>query len=463
MNSKYKELGKNVFLFTISGFIPKILSFILVPLYTSYLSTYDYGISDLIVTTVQLLIPIFTLDIQDAVMRYSLDKNYDNKNVLSYAIHVICKGAGILLVLIAIVSFFEIEALNNEYLVFLFINYVIGSLYNTFSLFCRGINKVKVLTIGSVINSAITLSSNILLLAVFKMGLTGFLISSILGTVVAVIYIVLKGKLYQYISFKKVPESVGKEMKRFSYPLIFSVTAWWVNNASDRYILTGLAGVAVSGIYAVAYKIPSILTMFQNIFTQAWSISAIKEFDKKDSDGFIGETYTLMNFGMIFSCSVLMILNIPIAKLLYANEFFYAWKFVPPLLLSVVFNAMALFIGSIFTAVKDTKTLSYSTIIGATVNIIFNFLLIPYFGAYGAAVATALGYGVVLIMRHIILRKYIHMKINMKRDIMGYIALLLQIMIAFKGLNYVYFQILVLCIIIVLYIDMFKILKNKMF
>lgn len=106
MNNKYKELGKNVFLFTLSGFIPKILSFILVPLYTSYLTTYDYGISDLIVTTVQLLIPILTLDIQDAVMRYSLDKNYDNTNVLSYAVHVICKGAGVLLILIVIVSFF---------------------------------------------------------------------------------------------------------------------------------------------------------------------------------------------------------------------------------------------------------------------------------------------------------------------------------------------------------------------
>lgn len=357
--------------------------------------------------------------------------------------------------------FFEIEAISNEYLVFLFINYVIGSLYNTFSLFCRGINQVKVLTIGSVINSTITLSSNILLLAVFKMGLTGFLISSVLGSIVAVIYIVLKGKLCQYISFKKVPEAVGKEMKHFSYPLIFSVIAWWVNNASDRYILTGLAGVAVSGVYAVAYKIPSILTMFQNIFTQAWSISAIKEFDKNDNDGFIGRTYTLMNFGMIIICSVLMILNIPIAKLLYANDFFNAWKFVPPLLLSVVFNAMALFIGSIFTAVKDTKTLSYSTIIGASVNIVFNFLLIPYLGAYGAAIATALGYGVVLIMRHIILRKYIHMKIKMKRDVVAYIALLLQIIIATKDFNYIYLQILVLCFIIVLYSDIIKIFKKK--
>ena len=357
--------------------------------------------------------------------------------------------------------FFEIEAISNEYLVFLFINYVIGSLYNTFSLFCRGINQVKVLTIGSVINSTITLSSNILLLAVFKMGLTGFLISSVLGSIVAVIYIVLKGKLCQYISFKKVPEAVGKEMKHFSYPLIFSVIAWWVNNASDRYILTGLAGVAVSGVYAVAYKIPSILTMFQNIFTQAWSISAIKEFDKNDNDGFIGRTYTLMNFGMIIICSVLMILNIPIAKLLYANDFFNAWKFVPPLLLSVVFNAMALFIGSIFTAVKDTKTLSYSTIIGASVNIVFNFLLIPYLGAYGAAIATALGYGVVLIMRHIILRKYIHMKIKMKRDVVAYIALLLQIIIATKDFNYIYLQILVLCFIIVLYSDIIKIFKKR--
>ena len=76
MDRKNRELSINVILFTISGFVPKVLSFFLVPLYTNVLSTYDYGIADLITTTVQLLIPILTIDIQDAVLRFSLDSGY---------------------------------------------------------------------------------------------------------------------------------------------------------------------------------------------------------------------------------------------------------------------------------------------------------------------------------------------------------------------------------------------------
>ena len=79
-------------LFTISGFVPKIFSFILVPIYTSYLTTAEYGISDLITTTVSLLIPIFTLDIQDAVMRFALDKEYKKEDVFSTAIRIILIG-----------------------------------------------------------------------------------------------------------------------------------------------------------------------------------------------------------------------------------------------------------------------------------------------------------------------------------------------------------------------------------
>lgn len=450
MGNKYSYLTKNVLLFSISGFVPKILSFILIPIYTSYLTTAEYGISDLIATTVSLLIPIFTLDIQDAVMRFALDKTYKKENVFSTAVKIILDGFLLVLTGTWIVSLFNIPVLNDTYLLFFVLMYFSTAVYNTEALFCRGIDKVHVMVVSSILNSVVTLAANILFLVVFKWGLIGYLAANTIGSAVALTYCFFGAKLYRYVKWD-VPMTVAKDMIAFSFPLIFSVIAWWINNASDRYILSWMSGVAVSGIYAVAYKIPNLLSMFQNIFAQAWSISAVKEFDKNDSDGFIGNMYTMMNFAMVIICSGIMIMDIPVAKILYSNEFFEAWKYVPPLLISVVFNAMALFVGSIFTAVKDTKTLSISTITGAVVNTGCNVIFIYFWGAYGAALATLIGYAVTLIMRHIILRKHINIRIKWGRDIVVYGVLFIQMAIAAFGKKAILVQIIPFIVILLLY------------
>lgn len=119
MKEKYKLLSKNLGFFALSGFIPKALSFFLVPLYTNILSTADYGISDLITTTVMFLIPIATLDIQDAAMRYALDKKYDNKEVFNVALQIFIIGTVVVAFGSFCVSLFNIPGLKNEYLFFL--------------------------------------------------------------------------------------------------------------------------------------------------------------------------------------------------------------------------------------------------------------------------------------------------------------------------------------------------------
>ena len=264
MASKQKYLAKNVLLFSISGFVPKVLSIILIPLYTSYLTTAEYGVSDLISTTVSLLIPIFTLDIQDAVMRFALDKSDDQKDVFSVAIRIIMIGTALVCGGVAIVSLLNIPGIEKSYLLFFVIMYFSTAVYNTVSLFCRGIDKVNVMVVGSIINSIISLSANILFLVVFKWGLNGYLLANSLGSVIALVWCILGAKLHRDWNFS-IPRNVHKDMIAFSFPLIFSVIAWWINNASDRYILTWMSGVAVSGLYAVSYKIPNILSMFQNI------------------------------------------------------------------------------------------------------------------------------------------------------------------------------------------------------
>ena len=303
---------------------------------------------------------------------------------------------------------------------------------------------------SSIINSIIFLCSNIIFIVYLRWGLNGYLLATILGNGISLVYIVFSIKLYTYLQWS-IPEYVFKDMITFSYPLIFSVIAWWVNNASDRYILTYFAGVSASGLFAVAFKIPNILSVFQNIFAQAWSISAIHDFNKTDEDGYIGRVYMLMSGAMSIICAFLILFNIPIASFLFQNDFFEAWKFVPPLLVAVVYNAMASFIGSIFTAVRDTTTLSWTTITGAAVNIICNFIFIYYWQAYGAAIATLIGFAVVLLMRLKALNKHICMKVIWKRELIVMALLLLQMSLAYYGLTTSMYQLIICVLILILY------------
>lgn len=129
----------------------------------------------------------------------------------------------------------------------------------------------------------------------------------------------------------------------------------------------------------------------------------------------------------ILGCSILLIGNFYIAQLLYSKDFFEAWNYVPPLLIGTVFNGLALIEGCIFTAAKKTADVTKTTIYGALVNTFFNFILIPYYGAYGAAFATMIGYFTTWFIRSINLKSIIQMKVNWKYQILIIILLFLQL------------------------------------
>ena len=101
MNQRYKYLLKDTGLLTISNFASKVLVFLLVPLYTSVLSTEEYGIYDLIVSTVSLLYPLLTLNIVDAVMRFTMDKDVDKKQVAYIGIRYV--GISVLVIAMGLI------------------------------------------------------------------------------------------------------------------------------------------------------------------------------------------------------------------------------------------------------------------------------------------------------------------------------------------------------------------------
>lgn len=454
-NEKYKYLSKNIILFTLSSFIPKILSFLLIPLYTNCLTTDEYGISELITTTVTLLIPIFTIDICDAAMKFALDNSKDKKNIFSISFKINSIGISLVVSLTLILYMLGIIKINAIYITFFIVTYIFNSLHNLFLLFCKGIEKVNSIVISSIINSAVTILLNVLLLSIFKFGIYGYLIANSIGMIASVAFLFIHAKLYKFFT-KQTSKDLKSNMIKYSFPLVFNVIGWWINNASDRYIVAWLLGTGASGLYSISYKIPSILTTFQTIFSQAWSISAIKEFDKNDSDGFIGNTYEFMFYAMSFICSFVLIMNVPLAKVLYSKDFFSAWKYVPPLLVSVVINCMSSFLGGLYSATDKTKMVSISAIVGALFNIVFNIILILLLGPYGASLATVIGYFIVLIIRHTFLKHIINIRIDAKKIFITYSVLLIQMIIGLFYLKFILIQILLFIIILLTNIDKIK-------
>ena len=284
MKAKSKELLKNTALFAISSFAPKFLGFFLVPLYTAYLSTTEYGTFDLINVAVSLAFPLLSLTIRDAILRFCLDNKYQRKDCLNISLRIMGIDAIILAAVTLVQIVFHPLPIAREHIIFFSILSLLHIASDIFCAYCKGSDRVKIIVISSVINTFSSLAFSFLFVAVFRMGLIGVLLSTTIGQILANATLLLFGRLFEDFS-KTYSKLQMKEMLKYSAPIILSAIAWWVNNASDRYIIAAFLGVSASGIYAVSSKIPTVIASLQNVFMQAWSISAIKEYCRSQING----------------------------------------------------------------------------------------------------------------------------------------------------------------------------------
>lgn len=429
--SGIKFLLKNIGLLTISQFSSKILSFLLVPLYTSVLSTEEYGIYGIYSTTISLLVPILTLNLSEAALRFSLDKKYEKNKIFSFCLKYILVGTTIICCFTIVNSIFNIVPMLVQFSVYFVLMFITTAMNCLIMAFARGIEKINALAISGFIGTVGVLFFNIFFLLTLHQGLKGYFLANILGTTVQMLCLTVALQLWKYITLKRDNNEYKREMIHYSMPLVGNSVSWWINDASDRYIVTWMCGVEQNGIYSVGYKIPSILNVFQSIFSQAWTLSAVKEYESDNKETFFSKTYTIYSFFMTSACLVLIIFDKQIASILYAKEFFEAWKYVPPLLIATLFGALSGHIGGIFAAVKDTKAYATTTIVGAVCNIVLNLLFIRVIGVMGAAIATLAANIVVWMLRYIKARQYIKMDIYLSGCTISYLLLGVQSMILY--------------------------------
>lgn len=433
--SRNRYLLKNTAIFTLGNFASKFISFFLVPLYTNILSTSEYGTVDLVVTICTITVPIITLNIMEGVMRFNLDRGVDKNKITKIGIVILFFGALCGLILIPICSIWKAIS-SISVLVYFYI--VCSASCQIFLSDLRGKEKLIQYSIGNILNTLLIACLNILFLLVFKLGISGYLLAYTIANAFVALYAFIIGKGYRAI---KSPLDKQKmiEMVKYSVVLIPNSFMWWIMNSSDHVMVTSMIGVAANGIYAISYKLPTLISSFTGIFTQAWTYSAIRESGSEDEVEYNNRIFKAnMAVAIILGMFIISISQIFLD--FYVSEQYYeAWKYIPPLIIGYVFMTLGSFVGCSYVVQKDTKGILFSGCFGAVINIALNFLLINRIGIMGAAIATCTSYIGVFLYRLVDTRKYVPIKVNNKGFYVGVFLLVVSSIIIFleSGIKYI--------------------------
>ena len=411
--SRIKDLTKNTLIITIGRISTQFITFLLLPLYTSLLSTEEYGTVDLITTLVQLIIPITSLMIDQGVFRYLLnckDEKSIKKIVSNGLLFLIGFNMLFLILYLVIIPF-----LSSLYKIWIVLILIATCFSNMFLQIARGLKKTVDYAAGSFICSFVTIVLNVLCIAFIKMGAE--------GNVICCIFLFLKLNIYKYISIKVYDKKIILAELKYSVPLVPNQLSLWVMNSSDRLIVSIILGTAANGILAVTHKFPAIFMTFFNIFQLAWhETGAIHYFDE-DRDVFFSQT--IEKIITIFSTFCIgIIVCLPIVFSWFVNSAYNeAYLNIPIYLVASLFNVIVGLLGVVYVATKKTIEIAKTTFIAAAINIVVNLLFVKYLGLYAASISTFVGYLLTMIYRIVDTKKYLSIKFNIKQCIFIIIVL----------------------------------------
>ncbi len=405
MNERYKKLVSNTMIFTVGKFVSKLIVIFMLPFYTSYLSSAEYSTADLITNLCNLLIPIACLGVSEGIFRGAASKNEDKEAFFTNGVLLMIFGSlGFLVLspLVKLIGYFD------GY-VWLIVLYVLSSnIHSVCSQYVCAIGRTKLFSGQGVLNTVLTVLLNILFLVGFDMGIEGYVLSVVLADFLSALFLFFVAKLYRAFKPEKIDKRIMRELLRFCLPLVPSTVFWWITGVSDRYMVAAIASDEINGLYAAAYKIPTLLTYVVIIFNDAWKLSAISESDDKGKLSLFFSNVFKNYIAIMFSGGAVIALGAQLlSKILFAKSYEAAWIYIPILAVATVFSAFDTFLGSAYFTVKKTGMSFKTAMLGAITNIVLNLILIPPYGAMGASVATLISYFLVFVVRTATMRKYL--------------------------------------------------------
>ncbi|QOG04122.1 lipopolysaccharide biosynthesis protein [Flavobacterium sp. MDT1-60] len=400
--SKYKQLGKNTALVFIGNIGSKMIAFLMLPFYTKWLSVEDYGTSDNALIYVSLLIGIVTLSISESIFIFPKDQDFKvQKRFFTSGLVY----SGLLLIITGFVLYGVRGLLlkgnllksitdNMGYIYLL----VVSLFFQTFlQQFSRSINSIKVYAISGVVLTLLTTILSLILIPEYK--LDGFFIAQILSFLISAAYTLVHSKSYQYFSLKELNFEKYGEMAKYSIPLIPNAIMWWLVGSLNRPLMEEYLGMHAIGLFAVSNKFPSLINVLFSVFMVSWQISVIEEYKKENYKEFYNHIFKLVFAFLLLCVMMISVLSKTLTGLVADAKFIESWKYIPILSLSVLFSSISGFVGCNFSATRESRYYFYSSVWGAVIAVVFNLILIPIWGLYGAVTAIVFSHLIMALSR----------------------------------------------------------------
>lgn len=454
MNKK-KQLAKNTLIIFLGKVCTQLISFFLIPLYTAYLATNEYGIVDLVQTYVTLLVPIITMELEMSIFRYLVDSRTDSKNtkkLISNNFYILSFCLSLFIILYLLVICF----IDIPFKWIIFVDIIVCVLSGNFLQVARGMGKITDFSISCILTGLTTVISNIILICFVGLKAEGMIISMALANGLCSLYLFIKLKLYKNIDFKLVDKKLIKDMYKYSLPLVPNGISWWIVNISDRTIISFVLGAGANGLYAISNKFPTIISSLSGVFNLSWSESAALHINSEDRDEFFTDiTNTVIK--LFTALGIGMLVCMPFVFPIMVNkQYADAYNYIPFLVIATVFNVVICLYSQVYLAKKLSKQVATTAILGAIINILVNVVFIKSIGIYAAALSTTVSYFVMMIYRHFDLKKYINIKIET--------SLIIKSIIMFSITLFVYYyNNMWLNIINLIVVVIYCVLLNKVF
>lgn len=454
--SRTRELLFNTVIIGIGKFSTQIIGFLFIPIYTSILTTSEYGTYDYLLAIAGFITPLITLLMEESMFRFLIDCKTEKErtSVLSNTVVFCGISTGIWCLIIGIVgTIFEMNYLKS--FLFYIVSVVVVSLRNSLT---RGLSKIKMYSFSSFATSVLVILFNIILVFMMKLGVYGLLYANISANIISslVTFFFLRNDLNISIRLCKLRKI--KEMMLFSIPLVPNSISWNIIDTSDRMIISAFMGSHFNGIFSMAHKFPVIINSINSFFYTAWKETSAKVLNDSNPKEFYNMIYKKYDvFGKSIVVGVITVLPI-IFPLLVKNEFAESYVYVPVLLVAIYLANMAGFFGGIFSAYKDTKIMGTTTAVAALINVGIDFLLITKIGLWAAAYSTLVSNFYVYISRKIGVRKHVELLLNKKDDCILYVLLIGSIIVYYSGISIslrCVYLLLVGCVLIRLNISLF--------
>ncbi len=408
MNQK-KQLMKNTIIIAIGKLSTQIISYLLLPLYTSQLDPSEYGNYDFICTLSIFLCPIITLLMEESMFRYLIDADskVQRKKIITQTIIYTFFGTVLFTIIAALIMGFGTDYTPmyiTAIITFVISNILIG-LSNALS---RGLGKIKLYSVSNFILGISTIILNIVFILALSAGAEGLLWANTIANAFTAIVILGILKLPKYIG--KIDKPLMKDMIKYSIPLVPNSISWSIINMSDRIILTQMVSSAANGIYAMANKFPNIINVLYGYFYTAWKESAAKIVKEDNKNQYYNSIYHDAK-RFLYAVTICLIAVMPFAFPIFINEAYNeAYVYIPIVMIATYYSNLSSFYGGIFSAYKDTKIMGTTTIVAAVINLVIDLLLVNTLKIYAACFSTLIANLIVYFYRKKKLKKYLKLK-----------------------------------------------------